>query len=220
MRGRDSMSEAKRVRTKPGYKLKNGETPLINLDPERKYGPAMSRLTDARKRFVLAYVMKGGRNTSECARWAGYKDSKEIKKTAYGLTHDPFVLEAIREEADIFFRGSVLRAGHKLDELLDSDQPRIALEAAKELLNRGGMIVATQHNVTVEHIETRSTEELLEIVRKFQADSPLLAAPVPKPRQLAIDAEFTVVEPDVAQVRENEHSQMSADGDSEKGENV
>lgn len=129
-------------------------------------GEAMRALSPQQRAFVLAYVEDGKANNSAAARAAGYGDTSptvEQAKTAakvagWRLIHDPRVLAAIRELAQSRLNASAYHAANVLVEIAEDPTHKDRFRAAEMLMNRAGMIVATEQKVVHEHrVEHRST---------------------------------------------------------------
>lgn len=164
--------------------------PQIQLDPEEEWGQAMSKLTDTRKRVVLAYIELGCRNKERACELAGVGGTEGARKKAASiLFRNPLITAAIDEVRKQRYGVQAVRAQERLFELIESDNQKIAIEAAKEVIRLAGDSPVTEHKVTVEHVETRSTEELIAFVRKYQESLPKIA----HAKTEAVDAEFTEV---------------------------
>lgn len=144
----------------------------IELDPESSYGPAMRALTDTRKRFVIAYVWFGGvrKSPAEAARKAGIGGTERSTNTSSKiLMRDPKVLAALREETDKLLTSYGAAAAHRLNELLQSDNEKVALDASKSLLGFAGHTLnRTEHKLIIQD-EFGSTQEILDYVEKTLA---------------------------------------------------
>lgn len=164
--------------------------------PDKKWGPAMSILSEPQRCFVLAYLDLGARHGSatEAARVAGYGGSDSTTKAAgYSLIHNPRVLAAIHEEAENLYRQGSLRAALVMSDLLEHASDKIKFQAAKDILDRTQVLPKVmQHKLTVEAKE-QSTEELQAFIAKSLAKlnaSELKALGLEKP---VVDAEWTEV---------------------------
>jgi len=166
----------------------------IMLPAENEMGPAMRALNPSQQAFVMAMCTSGGRNHGECARVAGYGNTDgSTRLSGHRLAHHPGVLAAIREVADKFAASYNLLAMERLREMAFDNDPTTkptALKATVELLNRGGMIVQTQHKVVVE--DSREREE----IKKSMIELARMAGMDPKKLigEDVVDAEFTVVD--------------------------
>jgi len=130
--------------------------PAIVIDPD-SLGPAMLELTEKQQKFVVALLETGGTNEAGAAQIAGYGTGYATR--SYELARNPKVLAALREEADKRIRSGALLAASKLLVIARNDTHKDQLKAIDMLLNRAGMIVQTQHKVTVE--DNRTPEEVV-----------------------------------------------------------
>lgn len=144
----------------------------IALQHEENYSPAMRKLTDNRKRFVIAYVYyTGARKCAlEAVRLAGFGGTDAaMKTTSYLLMQNQQILDAIYDETKKLMIGYGARSAHRLNELIDSDNEKVALDAAKSMLGFAGHLMnRTQHTVTHEY-NTQSTAELIAFVQTAMA---------------------------------------------------
>lgn len=124
--------------------------PKVALPDEAHCGPAMKELNENQRGFVVAMVEMGAPNPTDAARLAGFGGTDQATRVAAKrLMGNPAVLAALREETDKFMRGSVLIAGHALQEIALDRHHKDRLKAATELLNRADLIVKTTHEVIV-----------------------------------------------------------------------
>lgn len=177
-----------------------GNELTIIVDPGT-LGPAMQQLNPMQRAFVFALVESGG-NASRAAAAAGYGQNSETKEqrsmaqryAGWRLTHDENVLAAIKEEAEKRLHSGALIAASALLEMVVDPTSKWRYKAAVELLNRSGLIVATEHKVTVNH--TTSDAAMVKRIEELANGLGL------DPKKLLgsagidiIDAEFTEVEP-------------------------
>lgn len=85
--------------------------------------------SDKRKQDIAAEV---GVSAATLSTWLG----------------DPLFQEGIRDEMHRSFSTMALKARRKLDDLVDNNNPQIALNAAKEVLNKAGYV--TEEKITQE----------------------------------------------------------------------
>lgn len=167
---------------------------------EAPLGRAMKALNEKQRSFVYALVETGG-NASQAAAAAGYgSDSatKEQRENAYRvrgyqLSHDPKVLAAIKEEAEKRLHSGALLAASKLLEMANDNSSKHQFKAAVELLNRSGLVVATEHKVTVEH-KGGSDREMIERIRLLAGNLGLDPKKLLGSAGVIIDADFEEVE--------------------------
>jgi len=156
-----------------------------------EFGPKMRVLTEKQRAFVMAMVEFPGQSHAESARMAGYSDHKErAKVTACLLLQDKKIIEAIQEQAGKKMWAISLKAAGRVEQLIDSDDPAVALKAALSTLDRVG--IAPQQTINVnQHMTDDSGKAILE---RIAALSQRLGIPVPqllsKP---VVDAEFSEV---------------------------
>lgn len=180
-------------------------------------GKAMRKILPQQRAFVMAYVETGGIDATAAARAAGYGGTPGAQRVAgYRLTHDEKVLAAIKEEADKVVRSGVLLGAKTLVEIAANPSHKDQLKAATELMNRSGLLLATQHNVNVNVNLTDDREiaaDITAMARKLGLDPRALLGQaglkyLPAPD--TIDAEFEVVEEGGEETEED--PTMSAEG--------
>jgi phage terminase small subunit len=169
---------------------------LIDLPPEDQQGPSMRRLNEQQRRFVCALSVFGG-NRSEAYRWAGYKTTNDNSTGAAASRIHSLeeIKDAIREEAIRRLDTAPLLAISTMVRLAGGTDDKLALKASEMILDRTGFHGMTEHKVTIE--DKRTTKELIDFIMQaaprhgLDANKMLgLSAPV--------DAEFTEVDPDLA----------------------
>jgi len=181
-------------------------------------GKAMVKLLPQQRAFVLAYVETGGIDATAAARAAGYapNNAGSARVTAYRLTHDEKILAAIKEEADKVVRNGVLIGAKALLDIAADVTHKDRLKAATELMNRSGLLLATQHNVNVNVNLTDDREvarDITVMAQKLGLDPRVLLGqaglkylPAPGP---IVDAEFEEIDGGEAV---GEDPTMSAEG--------
>lgn len=129
----------------------------------------MSACTAQERDFVIALLETGARDATKAAVIAGYGAERHdsAKQAAWRLAHRPRVQAAIREEADKRIRTGTILGASVLMEIAMNSQHKDQYKAAVELLNRGGLIVATKHEVEV--TDNRTTQTLLARVHELAA---------------------------------------------------
>lgn len=132
---------------------------LIEVPDDAHLGPAMRALPETQRRFVVAFLETGGTNATKAAALAGYGSSDASQRVAgHRLSHNPRVAAAIKEEADKRLRTGAILGASVLIEIAQNPTHKDRFKAAVELLNRGGLIVQTEHKVTV--VDERSDKEI------------------------------------------------------------
>lgn len=162
---------------------------------EFEFGPKMQALTDRQRVFVLALVEDPLMSRAEAARVAGYSDSSEAAKvSAHRLMHDNRVIEALHEQAGKRLWSISLKAAHRVDQMLDSEDDKVALKAAVSVLDRVGF--GAQQNININQtVRDESAKGLEDRIRRAAAallklgsnPGELLGLPEP------VDAEFSEV---------------------------
>lgn len=163
-------------------------------------GPAMRALNPQQRVFVYGLVELGG-NATGAAAAAGYgQDSPTLEQRrnaqrvrGYQLSHDPKVLAAIKEEAEKRLNSGALIAASALLEMVTDPLSKFRYKAAVELLNRSGLIVETQHRVTVEH--TGSDKEMIDRIKQLAGGLGIDPVRLLGSAGVIIDADFTEVTP-------------------------
>lgn len=170
-------------------------------------GKAMRAINPKQRAFVRAFVLTGGTNATRACAMSGYGETEESRKsTAYRLTHDQKILAAIREAADSMIRASILVGANVLTEIAQTPHHKDRFKAAEALLNRGGLIVAAQHNVNLTVTEDTPNNQVIDRIKVLSAQlgidpRVLLGRAVSSsgastpglPNPLVIDAEFEEV---------------------------
>ena len=165
---------------------------LIVVD-EDHLGTAMRALTPLQQKYVVALLETGGEKQGLAAQMAGYGGGRHACETrAYELNRNMKVLAAIQEEALKRMKSGSLMASSKLYMIAANDHHKDQLKAVDMLLNRGGLVVQTQHKLVIE--DTRTDDEVIArtvaMAKQLGMDvKPLLA-------KLGVeveDAEFTEV---------------------------
>jgi phage terminase small subunit len=123
------------------------------MDSEFEFGPKMQVLNDRQKRFVLALVEDPMMSKAEAARVAGYSDVKEgCKVRACELMQDKRVVDALHEQAGKRLWSVSLKAAAKVENMIDSEDEKVALKASLAVLDRVGW--AAQQNININQTVT------------------------------------------------------------------
>lgn len=156
-------------------------------------GPAMAALTQMQRDYVYASLENGGQNSTDAAIRAGVEPGNAAVQ-AYRWNHNTKVMDAIREEADKRLRSAAVLGASALVEIARDTLHKDRFKAAVQLLDRAGLIVATEHKVTVEHVMT-DQEKIAKIVElaKLQGLDPVKL--LGQCGVEYVDAEFTPVTP-------------------------
>lgn len=168
---------------------------FVNMSDEWDLGPKMLALSEKQRRFVLELVADPLMARAEAARLAGYSDSSEAAKvTAHRLMHDQRIIDALHEQAGKRLWAISMKAAHRVDQMLDSDDDKVALKAAVAVLDRTGF--GAQQNININ--QTVRDESGKAILARIEALADRLGVPVSgllgtKPAAQVVEAEFSEV---------------------------
>jgi hypothetical protein len=139
------------------------------MSSEYEFGPKMRALTDKQRAFVMVLVEDPLLSRAEAARIAGYSDSSEAAKvSASRLMHDTKIIEALHEQAGKRLWSISLKAAHRVDQMLDSEDEKVVLKAAVSVLDRVGF--GAQQNININQTTTdRTGVGMLERIRALAA---------------------------------------------------
>lgn len=147
----------------------------IKDPPIENLGPAMLALDSRQRRFVVGWIGTRGKNAARVARAAGYSDKHDACKVrAHYLIHNPKILLALKEEADRTLDGTAVLAILGLTDLVGEKDAKIRAAAIDSVLDRTGYGRKTTQDIRVEHVDTRSTAELLAAVQHMISARPAL----------------------------------------------
>lgn len=142
--------------------------------PVEDLGPRMLALTPQQRRFVIGWIGTRGKSGARAAKAAGYSDEGEACKVrAHGLLRNEKVLAALKEEADRRLDSIAIMAVLGLEDLLGSKNPKVRQIAIDSALDRTGYGRKTTQDIRVEHVDKRSTAEILAEVRRLMPPSAL-----------------------------------------------
>lgn len=160
-------------------------------------GPAMQKLTEKQRRFVIAWIQLGGKNQTRAAMSAGYnfdpKNTISIENVASQLAHNPRIQEAMLELARQGVQGKGAVIGMEtLIEIASNPaaEKKDRIAASNSLLSRAGISEKTEHRVAVTHQDITSDEaikKLADLSKKFGLDPAKVIGSV------VIDADFEEV---------------------------
>lgn len=165
------------------------------MSDEWELGPKMLALTEKQRRFVLELVADPLMSRAEAARLAGYSDVKErAKVTAHHLMHDQRIIEAMHEQAGKRLWAISMKAAHRVEQMLDSEDEKIVLKAAVAVLDRTGF--GAQQNININ--QTVRDESSKAILKRIETLADRLGVPVAgllgaKQTAPVVDAEFSEV---------------------------
>lgn len=142
---------------------------------KQNWGPKMAALPNDRwRRFVIALLdgttsdghgSKGHTAALKRAGWRGTPES--LRVTAYRLSHDVRVQEAIQEEARKRLSFGLPMALNAIEEIVADPQHKDRLAAAKAVMDRAGLNEVAESHHTVEFIA--NDPAVLERVRQLAA---------------------------------------------------
>jgi hypothetical protein len=166
----------------------------VTITQHMNFGPAMTALTPKRRAFVMALNNAGGKNATEAARAAGFKDTEFLRTSAYMLLHDPRIQAAIVEDTRARFSGQAGELNEQLTRISQTPGPQ-QLNAIKMMFHHIGL----QEKQVVEHNHTitLTLAQKIEKVNQLRAaqGKELIALPATTVTEpLVTDAEFTEIE--------------------------
>ena len=135
-------------------------------------GVANGQLTDMQRAFVHALVANGMKQT-DAAKEAGYA---EPRVSGYQLRRLPHVQAAVAAEIRSQLSGDLsVKAINRLSQILDDDtaEPKIWLDAAKVVLDRGGFVApkaAEASSGSLKDMNEMSIDELNELLSKLKSE--------------------------------------------------
>lgn len=143
----------------------------------------MLALDERARKFVLLRV-HARKNPTQAARLAGYSTKTDgyLRVQGHRLMRQKAVAAALTEEAEKKFATAKAMALVGLADLVESKDAKTRSIAIDSVLDRSGVGRRTVQDIRVEHTDSRSTAELLELANRFQKM-------LPKP----IEGEFTEV---------------------------
>ena len=168
---------------------------IVIMTVEYELGPKMMALSEKQRRFVLELVADPLMSRAEAARLAGYSDSSEAAKvSAHRLMHDQRIIEAMHEQAGRRLWAISMKAAYRVDQMLDSEDPKIMLKAAVAVLDRTGF--GAQQNININ--QTVRDEGSKAILKRIEALADRLGVPVAgllgsKPASPVVEGEFSEV---------------------------
>lgn len=134
-------------------------------------------LTELQRRFVVEWFIGECRDAATAARRAGVSDAGEgCKVYASRALRNEKVVAAIREESGRHLGALTGLAVMNLKRSLRSNKPQVYERATESVLDRGGFGRSTTQDIRVEHVDSRSTAELLKLAQQFSQQG-LLPAP-------------------------------------------
>lgn len=143
-------------------------SPAPVADHTEDFGPLMLALEERQRKFVTLRVWEG-KNPTQAARGAGYagKTDGYLRVQGHRLSRSLKIIAAMREESERLFSGAAPLAIAGLVRQLDSKNVKLRAAAIDSVLDRTGYGRKTTQDIRVEHVDTRSTAELLALVAKL-----------------------------------------------------
>jgi hypothetical protein len=149
-------------------------------------GAAMLAIDARQRRFVVGMIGTGCKNAARVAKAAGYSDSSGAAKvTAHRLMRQPRVIAALREEAERRFDTVAVEALIGLGDLVKSKNPKARVAAIDSVLDRAGYGRRSVQDIRVEHVDSRSTAQILADLQRLM---PGRALPVLETTAEPVDA--------------------------------
>lgn len=165
------------------------------MTDEYELGPKMLALSEKQRRFVLELVADPLLSRAEAARRAGYSDSSEAAKvTAHRLMHDQRIIDAMHEQAGKRLWAISMKAAYRVDQMLDSEDEKIALKAAVAVLDRTGF--GAQQNININQtVRDESSKAILQRIEKLadRLGVPVTGLLEQRPAAPVVDGEFSEV---------------------------
>lgn len=175
-------------------------TPTFAFAPDRRFGPAMTKISDSRRLLVGAWVWGDYKSRAEAARAAGYMGHEGARDA---FAH-PDVREAIYEETLARIASGAPKSIRVIEALQDNAKAeKVKLDAAKHLSGLAGHVQKQQVEIKHTHtLEDLSAEELDKKIAEMQARMyPQIGSKTSSVDGIytstddsAIDAEFTETE--------------------------
>ena len=130
----------------------------MNIDEivaDGDYGPAMSRLDDRQRAFVVEVIQQGKkRNLTQAAIAAGYSNHPGTSRLmGHDLLHRPAIIEALHEESRRRFTLAGWLGVLNLIGIAENDEHPEYYKASKDLADRFGYGAITEHKVSVQHMD-------------------------------------------------------------------
>lgn len=152
--------------------IKN-DTPVAVIVPdEATLGPAMLRLTERQRKFVMAMIELGGMGHARAAISAGYSYNPDkpnkIEVQAHSLAHDEKIQDAIKEVGIRMLNAGAILAVKTVLDIADNPQAEMKdrLKAAEMIMNRSGLHAMTEHKATVVH-KSESTSDTVKRIEQM-----------------------------------------------------
>jgi hypothetical protein len=127
--------------------------------------PAMARLTEMQRRFVVAALMQSVFSPKQAALDAGYSDVKDgAKVRGFELAHNPKVLAALKEEMSKRIALGAIVGIYGLQAIAGDPEHKDHLKACIALADRGGYSPIVQQEIKVEHTHRTGAEQMAHLL--------------------------------------------------------
>ena len=140
--------------------------------------PAMARLTEQQRRFVVAVLQQTVLNASQAAEEAGYGQAG-VRVRAHELMHNPKVQAALKEEMSKRIALGAIVGIYGLQAIAADPNHKDHLKACVALADRGGYSPIVQQEIKVEHTDRTGAalmERIKELAKKHGMDAQKLLA--------------------------------------------
>lgn len=184
-------------------------------EPAGGWGPAMSKLTEMRQRFVLALIEQADKgqkpNYTDAARDAGFSQKSDVglRVQAHQLANDKAIQAALEEVINSRVRMAMPLAVSVLQGVMENPQHKDHAKAAMTILDRGGIGVVqkVEHSVKADLLSDDQVLAQIKVLAGALAEAfgvtPERAAEILGGRPLAetiTDADYEEVPADLAEL--------------------
>lgn len=129
--------------------------------------PAMAKLTEQQRRFVIAVLQQTVLNASQAAEAAGY-GLPGIRVRAFELMHNPKVMAALKDEMSKRIALGAIVGIYGLQAIASDPDHKDHLKACVALADRGGYSPIVQQEIKVEHTD-RTGAALMDRIKELAA---------------------------------------------------
>jgi phage terminase small subunit len=138
----------------------------MSAEQAEEFGAAMTALDERARKFVVLRVWHG-KNPTQAAKGAGYgaKSDGYLRVQGHRLMRQDRVIAALKEEAERRLGSATAMALVGLSEAVESKQAKLRMPAIDSVLDRAGYGRKTTQDIRVEHVDNRSTAELMAAAR-------------------------------------------------------
>lgn len=134
----------------------------METEVAEEWGPAMSALDERARKFVVLRVWHG-MNATQAAKNAGYSTKTDLYQRVQGcrLMQQDRIVAALKEVAEKRMQGATAIALVGLADAVESGKGRNRTAAQIEALDRFGFGKKSTQDIRVEHMDSRSTAQIL-----------------------------------------------------------